>query len=490
MEQKVTEDNRLFSSVTFLIYLAVIWLIYMVVTKDCRKAVLLVASYVLCGYISARALIALVISTFIAFCGAKLIEKYADNKSKSRNIAIITSMVFAVVLVVVKNIPYAVKMFGIAGVADDSILKTFVLPIGFSFYAFSAIGYIYDVYQKKEKAENDFVSFALFMSFFPKLVSGPIERKGKFEGQIDRLSEIVVWDTERISLAVTYMLWGYFLKMVVADRLALIVDQIHAAPDYYDAVWLVGGAVFYSFQIYADFAGYTCIAIGCALLFGIRLMQNFNCPYLAKNITEFWRRWHISLSSWLRDYVYIPLGGNRKGSTRKLLNTLIVFILCGIWHGNGLSFLVWGLLHGLFSIFDSTLGRKIKTDNAFAGAVARVITFAAVTFAWIFFRADSLTLALVYIKKMLTNGINPRGAMGYFESCGVSLIQVLLGIALIILVQIVDKICMKMNNTFPVLLQKKRVVKYAFFYIALMAIFIFGIYGGDFNAENFIYMQF
>jgi len=480
----------LFSSVSFLIFIAILWLIYIVVPKECRKAVLLVASYVLCGYMSMKALLALIISTFIAFLGAKLIEKYNDNNKKSRNIAIVTALLFAIVLVVVKNIPYAIKMFGVSGIADDSILKTLVLPIGFSFYAFSAIGYIYDVYQKKEKAENDFVTFALFMSFFPKLVSGPIERKGNFGSQMDKLSEIAVWDTRRMSLAVTYMLWGYFLKMVVADRLALVVDQIQAAPSYYDTVWLIGGAVFYSFQIYADFAGYTCIAIGCAMLFGIELMQNFNCPYFAKNITDFWRRWHISLSSWLRDYVYIPLGGNRKGLTRKLLNTLIVFVLCGIWHGNGLSFLVWGLLHGLFSIFDSTVGKKIRFKNWLGVVIARVVTFAAVTFAWIFFRAESLTLAISYIKTMCTNGINPGGPIGFFENCGVSLVQVFLGIAFIVLVQIIDKICLNMNDTFPALLQRKRIVKYVFFYICIMVIFVFGIYGGDFNADNFIYMQF
>lgn len=437
-----------------------------------------------------KALIALFISTVVAYAGAIIVEKNADNNKKSKAAAIITTVLFAIVLVVIKNIPYVIKMAGISGISENSPLRTFVLPVGFSFYAFSAIGYIYDVYQKKENAQKDFVAFALFMGFFAKLVSGPIERSAKFEKQIEKLSTLAVWNTERISLAVTYMLWGYFLKLVVADRLALIVNELHGAPVMYDSLWLAGGAVFYSFQIYADFAGYTAIAIGCALLFGIELTENFNSPYLSKNITEFWRRWHISLSTWLRDYVYIPLGGNRKGVARKLINTLVVFILCGIWHGNGLSFLVWGLLHGLFSIFDSTVAKKINITGAVATAISRIITFVAVTFAWIFFRAESLSLAIDYIGKMLTNGINIQGSRLAFEGTGVELIQILLSIALIICVIIIDEISMKSKKSFPVFLQQHRIVKYIFFYVCIMAIFVFGIYGGEFKAENFIYMQF
>lgn len=479
----------MFSSISFLIILALIWLIYIVLPGNCRKAVLLVASYVLCGYLSLKALVALLVSSLVAFAGARLIEKYEQDRKKAKTIALITAVVFAFVLIVVKNIPYAIDVLGINAL-EGSVLTSLVLPIGFSFYAFSAIGYIYDVYQKKEKAETDFVTFALFMSFFPKLVSGPIERKGRFTEQLNKIEDIVVWNTERLSLAVTYMLWGYFLKMVVADRLAIIVNELHGAPEAYDMVWLVMGAVFYSFQIYADFAGYSCIAIGCAMLFGIELIQNFNCPYFSKNITEFWRRWHMSLSSWLRDYIYIPLGGNRKGSLRKQINTLIVFILCGIWHGNGLSFLVWGLLHGIFSMIDSTLGKKVRPANVFTTAISRVVTFALVTFAWIFFRADTFASAVTYIKEMFTNGINPMGPVAFFTGNGISLIQVLLSVALIILVQVIDKICVSKECIFAELLQKNRIVKYAFFYICIMAIFIFGMYGGDFNAENFIYMQF
>ena len=480
----------MFISYFFVLFLAALWLLFILVPAKYRKAVLCVFSLGFCGYISVTALVALLLSTAVSFFGAKAIEKNREDKIRAKNITIITVTIFAFVLIVVKNIPYIIKMFGFDTLSEYSILTSIVLPVGFSFYAFQAIGYIYDVYQGKETAEDSFVDFALYMGFFAKLVSGPIERKGRFTTQLKGLENINVIDSDRISLALTYMVWGCFLKLVVADRLALVVNQIHAAPESFDIIWLAGGAVFYSFQIYTDFAGYTCIAIGCAMLFGIELTQNFKSPYCSKNITEFWRRWHISLSSWLRDYIYIPLGGNRKGDIRKYFNTLVVFLLCGIWHGNGLSFMVWGILHGLFSIFDSAIGKKLNTEGVVRSFIARTATFIAVTFAWIFFRADSLRLAINYIKLMLTNGTNPKGPVPFITGNGVVMLQVYLSIALIVLVQTIDNICYKRKTELPQMIQENRILKYGFIYVCLMAMFVTGVYGGAFKTETFIYMQF
>jgi len=478
-----------FVSIFFILFLAVLWLLYIVLPKQWRKAVLLSFSYVFCGYISVKALIAVAVSTLITFGGAKAIEKKRNNEAnnQARIIALFVIAMFATVLIVVKNIPYAL---GVAGVNGNGWLGSIVLPVGFSFYAFQAIGYIYDVYTGKDQAENDLISFALYMGFFAKLVSGPIERKGNFAKQLAKLTDVVIFDWNRLSLGITYMVWGYFLKMVVADRLALIVNEIHSASELFDAVWLILGAVMYSFQVYTDFAGYTFIAIGSAYLFGIELVQNFASPYCSKSITEFWKRWHISLSSWLKDYVYIPLGGNRKGKLRKNLNTLIVFLLCGIWHGNGMSFVVWGLLHGIYSIFDSSFGKKYTAEHGIEAAIRRLFTFMAVTVAWIFFRADSLANACNYIVGIITNGINIRGAISVLESNGVELIQVIIAVAVIVLVQVVDRISYSKATPLPELVQNNRLLKYALIYCCLMAIFVFGIYGGDFKAENFIYMRF
>lgn len=498
----------MFVSALFIVFLTITWLIYIAIPKNWRKAVLLLFSYGFIGYLSVTALAALVTSTLVTYAGAMVIEK---KKSKGTTALVIG--LFALSLVVIKNIPWAIGVSGINSIPDNHFLRTFVLPVGFSFYAFQAIGYIYDVYLGKENAESNFVTLALYMGFWPKFVSGPIERYSKLKKQIGDLVDAVAWENSRISLAMTNILWGYFLKLVVADRLAMIVDEIHMAPACYDVIWLVGGAILYSFQVYADFAGYTLIAIGCAKLFGIELTQNFASPYCSKNMTEFWRRWHISLSSWLRDYVYIPLGGNRKGKLRKYINTLIVFILCGIWHGNGLSFLVWGMLHGIFSALEGMIGNKgkvvsgtgevsnkvingaegvtnIEKKNGLKRVFSCAITFAAVTFAWIFFRAESLTLACTYIKQMFIGGINPIGAVRFFVDNGGNMIQVAIGVAVIVLVWIIDGLCYKYNMSLPEYLQSHRVQKYIFFYVAIMTIFVFGIYGNGFNPENFIYMQF
>lgn len=493
----------MFVSYYFLLFLAALWMIYAIVPGHWRKGILFLFSYGFLGFLSWKALVILFASTGLVYTTGKVIEKNKHNTAKAKKATIVSVALFAFLLIVWKNIPYVIKMFGISQVPEDSFLRTIVLPVGFSFYAFQAIGYLYDVYQGKEKAEENFVSFALYMGFFAKLVSGPIERKGKFAKQIEALANVNVWNAGRLSLALTYIVWGYFLKLVVADRLALIVNEVYKVPSVYDSVWLIGAAVFYSFQIYADFAGYTSIAIGCGLLFGLELTQNFKAPYLAVNVTDFWRRWHISLSSWLRDYLYIPLGGNRKGKLRKYLNTMIVFVICGIWHGNGLSFLVWGLLHGFFSVMDSVkkvvcagkmeqlegMGGKIK--ERLVTLCARIGTFLVVTFCWIFFRAESLTLALSYIRMMFTNGFHPFRPIGGFVENGIPMIQIYLSFVLILLVQLIDGISYKKDVPFPVIMQENnRLVRYGFFYVCLIAIFVIGIYGGAFQTETFIYMQF
>lgn len=479
----------MFISLYFVLFFIVLWLLYAVVPGTWRAALLLTGSLVFCGFISAEALIVLVVSTLVVFWGAKETERNRENLKKSGMIAGVTIFLFAFVLVVVKNIPYLINVFDISLVPENSFLRSVVLPVGFSFYAFSAIGYIYDVYRGNETAEKNIVNLALFMSFFGKLVSGPIERKGRFIRQIEKLTEVELWDRERLIKASTYIAWGYFLKMVIADRLALVVDNVIAGYEGYDSVWLVMTAVYYSFQIYMDFYGYTCIALGVALAFGIELTQNFDCPYVAVSITEFWRRWHISLSTWLRDYLHIPLGGNRKGILRKCINTMVVFLVCGIWHGNGLSFVVWGLLHGIYSVLDSIVGKK-ETGKILT-LLRRCLTFIEVTFAWIFFRAESLTLACSYIKRMLCGGINPIGGMGVFENGGGIMIQVYLSLMLVVFVQIMDVICYRKKTSFPDMVTTgSRTFRYLFYYCVIIGIFIFGIYGGDFSTEKFIYMQF
>lgn len=282
------------------------------------------------------------------------------------------------------------------------------------------------------------------------------------------------------------MLWGYFMKMVVADRLAVTVNQIFDAPEVFDSFWLAAGALLYTLQIYCDFAGYSYIAVGCAGVFGIRLTQNFRAPYCASGITDFWRRWHVSLSTWLRDYLYIPLGGNRKGMPRKCMNTMIVFLVCGMWHGSGVNFIAWGLLHGIYSVVE-TLGRRagVKMKGG------RLITFLAVAFAWIFFRASSFGAAAGYIGRMVTAGLRPEMWRQYTELLHLNAVEIAVILAGILVICVVDELCCRKKLHLPTMIQhQQNAARYLVFYMLIVAIFIFGMYGPGYHAEQFIYMQF
>lgn len=327
---------------------------------------------------------------------------------------------------------------------------------------------------------------ACYFAFFPKLVSGPIEREQAFLPQMKKLEEVTLRDRGRLSTAFAYLLWGYFMKMVVADRLAATVNRIFAAPASFDSFWLLLGAFFYTIQIYCDFAGYSYIAVGCAKIFGIQLTQNFKEPYFAAGISDFWRRWHISLSTWLRDYLYIPLGGGRKGLFLKGVNTMMVFLACGAWHGNGANFLAWGLLHGLYSIAEACGKRK-----GWKLLSSKGVTFLEVAFAWIFFRADSLKAAFSYIGRMFTAGIFPENWRQTRMDLGLSAVEILLVVTGIGTVWAVDWLCTKKQLQMPVLVQKKQnAVRYLVFYLLMVFIFIFGVYGPGYSAEQFIYMRF
>lgn len=477
----------MFISLNFWIALIILFAIYCFIPAKTRKHVLLLFSIIFVASISTYALITLSIATVITYLSGIFIEKFESKIS--RKIAISTLVIYFFIILGLKNVPFIIDLFSI-NTLKSTILNSIVLPVGFSFYIFSAISYIEDVYNRKEKAENDFISFALFMSFFAKFVSGPIERKGTFISQLNSLEEYNPRNIEKIERSLSYIIWGLFLKLVVAERLALIVNDAYSNVEHYDSIWLILVAIFYSFQIYSDFAGYTNIAIGCGSLFGIELTDNFNAPYLALNISDFWRRWHISLSSWLKDYIYIPLGGNRKGLFRKNINTLIVFLLCGIWHGNGFSFIVWGLLHGAFSIIDSLIN---KTNNitGIKLLISRLWTFILVSFAWIFFRADSLQIAIKYISSIVLHGIDIHYSIDLFAKSELTLIQIMISMLLVLLILVVDSICLKMNSSLPEIIQKQTLIKkYMFYYLFAFIIFVIGIYGGDFKTETFIYMQF
>ena len=479
----------MFVSVFFLLFLLVVTILFFVLPKKCRAAVLLAASYVFCGFIEIRALLVLVLISSAAWALGLLIEqaRLKKNDQKAKAYTVIAVSVCILILCIYKYVPYFWNMVpGVVFQNNADLLNDLVIPVGLSFYLFQAISYLVDIARQKIPAEKNFIYCSLYFAFFAKLVSGPIERADGLLPQLKKLSSVKFCDRGRLSTALTYMLWGYCMKMVVADRLAVTVGQLFANPLEFDSGWLLIGVFFYTIQIYCDFAGYSYIAIGVARIFGLQLIHNFEAPYCAKSITDFWRRWHISLSNWLREYIYIPLGGNRKGLMRKCLNSLIVFLICGMWHGVGLNFVVWGLLHGCYIVYETVAkARKWK----FYGS--RILTFLAVAFAWIFFRASDLENALDYIKCMFTSGFQLNSFLHSAQNLDFNLIELLVVMVGIILIEVMDEICNRKQIHLPVLIQEKQnAVRYLIFYLLLIGIFVFGMYGPGYHSEQFIYMQF
>lgn len=281
-------------------------------------------------------------------------------------------------------------------------LLNFLLPVGISFYTFQTLSYSIDVYRGEQKAEKHFGHFALFVSFFPQLVAGPIERFGSLSPQ---LKSTHVFSSDNLRMGLRLILYGLFTKMVVADNLGIIVDAVYADPALYGGTGALIASLFYSFQIYGDFFGYSLVAIGSAQLLGITLMDNFKTPYLSSGIAEFWQRWHISLSTWFRDYLYFSLGGNRVKLRRWTLNILVVFLVSGLWHGANYTFLIWGGIFAIFYLLEGfwkkLFGKKENRNVLFKG-FGIAITFAIVTIAWIFFRSPDLSTAIDMLELMLS----------------------------------------------------------------------------------------
>ncbi|WP_196814169.1 MBOAT family O-acyltransferase [Butyrivibrio sp. LC3010] len=367
--------------------------------------------------------------------------------------------------------------------------------VGMSFFMFMAIGYMVDVYRGNIYAEKNFFILSLFVSFFPQVTSGPIERAGHMFRQF-REPHDFSYDKMRDGLL--QMMWGYFMKMIIADRCAILVSAIYADPVKYAGTATLVASILYTFEIYCDFGGYSNIAIGCAKVLGFDLMKNFDAPYLSGNVQEFWRRWHISLSSWFKDYLYIPLGGNRKGTARKYINILIVFILSGLWHGANYTFAIWGLLHGLYQVIGHILmpareklcaAFKVETTSFSHRVLKILITFMLVNLAWIFFRVQDFGSA-VY---MVTHILKPEPwfiTKGTLYNLGLDRTNVLLlfsSIALLIGVDIANKkgivISEKIKN-------QGIWLRWLIYIAAVTFIVTCGIWGPGYDAAGFIYQNF
>jgi len=351
-----------------------------------------------------------------------------------------------------------------------------LLPIGLSFHTFQAMSYTIEVYRGNQKAERNFGIYSLYVMFYPQLVAGPIERP---QNLIHQFYEKHVWDADRVKLGLLQMMLGFFKKVVIADRLAMVVDPAYANLSNQSSLNLIIASIFYSFQIYCDFSGYSDIAIGASNVMGFKLMKNFNAPYTAKSIPDFWRRWHISLSTWFKDYVYFSLGGNRVSVPRWYINIMIVFILSGFWHGASWNFVIWGALHGLFQLMGLTLNRifpNLAADeqkSAVGVWIYRLFTFLLVTLAWVFFRIPKFGDIQNYFGQLT------RGSILDPISLALNTNELLFSILLIVGLYLYD---FKRD--------KIKVDSVKLFWPIMVSLTFFIYFFGVFNLKQFIYFQF
>ena len=398
----------LFDSFDFAIFLPLVFAIYWSISKygvRLQNAFLVLVSYIFYSWWDWRFLGLIILSSIVDYGVARMIHK-SDSDRRKKNLLYLSILLNLGILSVFKYYNFFIENFeSIFSVFGSSMMFSrldLILPVGISFYTFQTMSYTIDVYRGKLEPSKDPFSFFAYVSFFPQLVAGPIERATNFLPQFRK--ERTFQYTQAVD-GLRQILWGLFKKMVIADNCAIFVDLFFADPTAYSGSALLLGAIFFAFQIYGDFSGYSDIAIGTGRLFGFNLMQNFAFPYFSRDIAEFWRRWHISLSSWFRDYVYIPLGGSRGGKVMTLRNVFIVFIICGFWHGANWTYIVWGLLNAALYIPLYIFNRN--RDNLNTVAEARLlpsirellqigITFGLTVLLWVFFRSESVSAAFVY----------------------------------------------------------------------------------------------
>ena len=471
----------IFNSLTFVTFLFIVFSLYWLLDRKKQNALLLVAGYVFYGWWDWRFLSLLLFSSTVDYVvGLQLGKTEAPRKRK---------LLLSVSLVTQLGLLAFFKYFNFFADSTAQLFRTFgfeasyttlniVLPVGLSFYTFQTLSYTIDVYRRRCEPHRDLLEFMAFVSFFPQLVAGPIERA---TNMLNQFSNNRVFDPEKAKDGLRQMLWGFFQKVVVADGLSEYVNWAYAPAAGANGTQLLLGTYFFAFQIYCDFCGYTNIAIGCARLFGFELMRNFAFPYFSRNIAEFWQRWHISLSTWFRDYLYIPLGGNRGTLQRTVFNTLVVFTVSGFWHGANWTFVIWGLLNGLYFIpillkrhFRGEEKGNLRATASLRDLPAILLTFHLVLVAWVFFRAQSMGQA-GHVFSSIAQGID----WGFFLRDALKL-KLLIGFLLLIEWLQRDKRHALDLSAFPVPVR----------WLAYNGLLIGILWLGSFKDAPFIYFQF
>lgn len=419
----------LFNSIEYFYFFIIVYSIYWVIgikRTSYQNLLLLIASYIFYAWWDYRFLSLIFISSLIDYFLAQMI--YTTHKSSLRKIYLTLSLTANLgFLAFFKYFNFFIDSWihllsSVGYQVSSTTTLSIILPVGISFYTFQTLSYTIDVYQKNLKPSKSFINFATFVALFPQLVAGPIERAKNLLPQIEQSR---VFSKETVKQGLSLIIWGLFKKVVVADSLAPLVDKIFLDPSLYNGGTLLLGLFYFTFQIYCDFSGYSDIAIGTAKCFGFSFKSNFNYPYFAKNITEFWRRWHISLSSWFRDYIFIPLGGSKVSSIKFIRNILVVFLVSGLWHGSNWTFVFWGLTHAL--IYFVTRFFKLFPDQfEYKNYVTASLTFILVMLAWVFFRSPSISFAFEYLFDLVTKFTLPQyplkglyyvGILLFFDVC-------------------------------------------------------------------------
>jgi alginate O-acetyltransferase complex protein AlgI len=474
----------LFNSIDFAIFLPLVFILYWFVTNrslTLQNLFILFASYLFYAWWDYRFLALIALSTVIDYVVAKQLKR--EDRKKQRKLLLLISVVFNLGLLAFFKyfnffIDSWVDAWSMLNINMQRSTLEIILPVGISFYTFQTLSYTIDVYRKRIEPTNNFIQFAAFVSFFPQLVAGPIERASHLLPQFNKKR---IFNSEDAISGFYLIIWGLFKKVVVADNCAFFVNQIFDGSGSYSSVELFLGAMLFAFQIYGDFSGYSDIAIGVARLFGFSLMTNFSFPYFSRDIAEFWRRWHISLSTWFRDYVYIPLGGSRGNHWLQLRNVFIVFLISGFWHGANWTFIIWGAIHALLFL-PLLLTKKnrtyvAETQLSLAQVPKILLTFFMVTVAWIFFRADTVTIAYQLVLDIFS--FNGLSVALFFKSSKTILFTIIIVISILIL--LVFELFAVQKNQKEVML-----TKYSAILITLLICFM-GVFK---NPSDFIYFQF
>lgn len=465
----------LFNSLTYILFFPIICILYWSIIPKYRNVILLIASYYFYMSWEPAYAILIIITSLSTWGCALLIDKNEKQKKSIITLCIIINLfilfTFKYYNFAIDTITSTISMVGYKLYIPHS---DFLLPVGISFYTFQCIGYIIDVYRKDIKPEKNLITYALFVSFFPQLVAGPIERAKNLLPQFHTRHS---FDGDSFIDGLKMMIWGFFMKLCIAGNVAPYVDAVYNNVPNHNGTTFLLATFFFTFQIFCDFGGYSLIAIGTAKCLGFKLMQNFSHPYLSLSVKDFWRRWHISLSSWFSDYVYIPLGGSRCSKAKHYRNLMITMLTSGLWHGANWTFVCWGGLHGLYLICNSYYSELTK-KKTMAPKLFRIIsTFCFISFAWIFFRANSISEASTIITKIVTS----HGLV--FKGDGIpSLVLPVLMIAILLLKEIKDEY--HMNLSF---MHSSR------FWVSIPSsaiVIIIILLCAEFNSGQFIYFQF